>query len=91
MLTRFWFRFDLKFDQPHPTGTLLGCGVTASSKEEAIEYLKKIVFRTYEFPRINECIEGVDVASLDKGHVQPNMDDPTRPGVWFPFGYREEQ
>jgi hypothetical protein len=90
MLTRFWFRFDLTFDQPHPPGTLLGCGVTAESKEEAIRLLEEKVFHSDAFPHIKECIGGVDIKSIDKGHVQPNMANPERLGVWFPLGYQDQ-
>jgi hypothetical protein len=89
MLRRFWFEFVLTFGDPHPGGTLLGCGVTAASKEEAIILLKQRVFtgELFQFPKIKRCVEDVDIATLDRGHVIPNMSDPDQPGIWFPLGY----
>jgi hypothetical protein len=87
MLTRYWFKFDLTIDQSPPPGTLLGCGVTASSRHEAIQLLENRVFRSDSLPPIKECVEGVDIAELDPGHVRPNMSDPELPGIWFPVGY----
>ena len=87
MLTRFWFKFDLVLDQRPPLGTLLGCGVTARSREAAIQLLKERVFQSDSLPPIKQCIEKVDPGTLDKGHIQPNMGDPDKPGIWFPLGY----
>ena len=89
MLRRYWFKFDLTIDQSPPSGTLLGCGVTATSRDEAIQMLEDRVFHSGSLPPIKECVEGVDVAALDPGHVRPNMGDPEQPGIWFPLGYEE--
>ncbi len=88
MLTRYWFRFDQTINQPHPMGTLAGCGVTACSREEALQMLAERVFRSDTLPPIKECIEAVDVSQLDENHVRPNMGNPTSPGVWYPLGYQ---
>jgi hypothetical protein len=87
MLRRFWFEFDTTLAQSPPLGTLLGCGVTAQSKEEALLMLKERVFRKEPLPRIKRYVEDVDTASLDKNHVIPNMGDPAVARVWFPLGY----
>jgi hypothetical protein len=87
MLTRYWFKFDLSINQLPPLGTVLGCGVTAASRGEAIQLLRDRVFHTDSLPPIKECVEGVDVDMLDQNHVRPNMGDPERRGIWFPLGY----
>jgi hypothetical protein len=86
-LRRYWFKFKLSFHRPHPGGTLMGCGVTACSKDEAIALLSERVFTFQTLPLIEKCIEDVDISNLDANHVRPNMGDPTRWGIWFPLGY----
>jgi hypothetical protein len=87
MLTRYWFTFDLTLKQLPPPGTLLGCGVTAPSREAALQLLKDRVFRSDPLPPIKQCLEKVDIGTLDKGHIHPNRGDPEKPGIWFPLGY----
>jgi hypothetical protein len=83
----YWFKFDLSVNDPHPTGTLMGCGVTASSKEEALELLRERVFRSQPMPSFKKCIEDVEMSELDKKHVLPNIGDSSQRGIWFPLGY----
>lgn len=83
MLKRFWFKFALL----SPADALnLGCGVTADDEEDARKIVRDCVFGRYSPRRIDAVIENVDVATLDAGHVKPNMGDPTVYGVWFPLG-----
>ena len=72
-----------------PGGALLGCGVTASSQEEAIVFLKEQVFNVLPFPNIKRCIENVELGSLDQNHMIPNMGDHRQIGIWFPLVYNE--
>jgi len=87
-LQKYWFEFRLSMNDPHPIGTLMGCGVTASSKAEAIELLRERVFRSDSLPLIEKCIEGVEVSHLDPRHVLPNIGDVSQKGIWFPLGYQ---
>jgi hypothetical protein len=73
-------------DNP-PLGILKGCGVTAPSKEYAIDIIKKKVFKNSELPEIIEFVENIDIRTLDENHVRPNMGNPVVPGIWFPLGY----
>ena len=83
-LRRFWFIFR----NPPPLSPLgLGCGITALSREEAIEILAETVFAGQTFPAIDRVIEDVDVRTLDPLHVVPNMGQVANRGVWFPLGY----
>ncbi len=86
MLHRYWFEFDITLADLPPAGTLLGCGVTAESKEDAIG-LMELVFRRGSLPGIKNCVDDVQLASLDQNHVTPNMGDPDKAGIWFPLGY----
>jgi hypothetical protein len=86
-LLRFWFKFDLRLRDPQPPGVLIGCGVTAFDRDDAIRILKEIVFSAHAFPEIKTEVADVDISNLDEGHVRPNMGDPSRRGVWFPLGY----
>jgi hypothetical protein len=84
-LRRYWFTFDIDIRKPHPSGVLLGCGVTASDREDAEKILRERVFIAEPVPRIKSVIEDIDISTLDPGHVLPNMSDPTPRGVWFPL------
>ncbi len=66
---------------------IIGCGVTAENITEAKLLLKEKVFNDKDLPTIINIIEGVDISTLDAGHVTPNMGNPVVKGVWFPIGY----
>ena len=74
MLTPIWFR----------TSAGLGYGVTAMSREEAIE-----LRRLHGYPRSGEeitaVIPSVAFADLDQNHVVPNAGPMAVRGVWFPM------
>ena len=89
-LHKYWFKFRLTIADPHPIGTLMGCGVTASSKEDALQLLRERVFRSLSLPSIDKCLEDVVMSDLDAKHVVPNVGDSSRIGVWFPLGYDSE-
>jgi hypothetical protein len=85
-LTRYWLKF--KGSLPDlPPGLVLGCGVTAFDYADAISIVQQKVFKGKELPEIKTKIENIDISTLDKGHVLPNMKDPTLRGVWFPGEY----
>jgi hypothetical protein len=83
-LRRFWFRFD---DLPKFAPVRLGCGVTARDYDDAIDILGSTVFRGQTMPTIASVTDDVDISTLDRGHVIPNMEVPVFRGVWFPKGY----
>ncbi len=86
-LRRYWSVSALTTADPHPAGTLLGCGVTAYSREDAEALMKERVFTKVPFPAIAGVREDVDVSTLDAGHVLPNMGNVLKRGIWFPIGY----
>jgi hypothetical protein len=83
---RYWFRFE---KLPNPSAINLGCGVTASDYEDAISLLRERVFGQNGPPPIEECIENVDVSTLEPKHVAPNLGAVHLRGIWFPQGYEE--
>jgi hypothetical protein len=86
-LHRYWFKFELTMADPHPPGVLLGCGVTAFSQSDALDLMKERVFTKFPFPPVKSVQEDVDVSTLDRGHVLPNMGNVLKRGIWFPIGY----
>lgn len=88
MLRRYWFNFEIAQTSP----LSFGCGVTAYDKDDAIRTLRERVFaRTWltglsstDVAPITQCIEDVDVRTLDQNHVVPNMGVVPCRGVWFP-------
>ena len=84
VLHRYWFRFE-RLKQPSPLN--LGCGVTAFSKEDAVELMKQMIFLAEDL-QIKECIEEVDITSLDQKHIIPNMGNVVVRGIWFPLGFQ---
>jgi hypothetical protein len=85
-MTRYWFEFNGSL-QELPPGLILGCGVTAFDYADAISIVQQKVFKGKVLPEIKTKIENIDISTLDKAHVLPNMKDPTLRGVWFPGGY----
>lgn len=83
MLTRFWFQLQ-PFAEATPLN--LGCGVTAESEEAALSMVRTRVFAGAPF-EVEHTIADVDLATLDQGHIIPNMGNPIVRGVWFPLGY----
>ncbi|MBB5356834.1 hypothetical protein HDE76_000016 [Rhodanobacter sp. ANJX3] len=85
-LERYWIRFEL---EPFSSGPKPGCGVTAHNYDDALEILRRTIFKDKVLPPIQEVIEKVDISSLDQKHVIPNMEVPTRRGVWYPRGFTD--
>ena len=85
-MQRFWFEFAVEDPRSLPAGTRMGCGVTANSEEEALDFLKERVFKGQPLPAIGKKVLDVDVETLDANHVRPNMGNPATRGVWFPLG-----
>lgn len=86
--TRFWIEFDVAPGdyEVHPSYSLagLGCGVTGYTFEDVLHLLQTKLFRDDPLPPIRSVIEGVDINTLDPGHVLPNIDPPSERGIWFP-------
>ena len=77
MLRPYWIKMD------KPEG--LGYGITARSEDDAGTLLRLVL--------PNDCaiisIKPVkDAASLDQGHIIPNMGNMLRRGIWYPLGYQ---
>ncbi|WP_156338476.1 hypothetical protein [Chondromyces crocatus] len=70
-----------------PPGIRMGCGVTASSVEEATALVQERVFGGKPLPQLREVVTDVDVSALDPSHVRVNMGNPVLRGIWFPLGY----
>lgn len=90
LLRRFWFQFETTDPLRLPGGIGMGCGVTAANELVAIEIVERKVFKGGAMPRFS-IQPDIDVSILDPSRVRPNMNVPTRPGVWFPLGYEGEQ
>lgn len=87
LLKRYWIKLKRQEGVQFPPGTVIGCGVSARDYQDAILLLDKKIFKGNRVLEIEEYIENVDISILDKGHVIPNMGDPTVRGIWFPLGY----
>ena len=88
-LIRYWFEFE-NTDNVRSYGIQIGCGVTAFNYSDALNILTTKMFKDGLMPEITNCIENVDIRTLDKGHVIPNiMWSPSERGIWFPLGYHD--
>jgi hypothetical protein len=85
-MPRYWVRL---VPLEPPTAANLGIGVTAFDREDALNLIKRHVFPDRRMPPVVEIIENVDVSTLDRRHVIPNMHPAIRPGIWFPKGYED--
>ena len=83
-LEKYWFRF-VQFSEP--TALNLGCGVSAHSLQDAINIMREYIFGDNGPPEIIEQIEQIELDSLEKNHVLPNIGNVAIRGVWFPQGY----
>lgn len=86
-LVRFWIEFEQTIDDQPPPGTLIGVGVTAVDRDDALRLVAERVFEGEPLPPIKGLRTDVDLSTLDAGHVIPNMEPPVRRGVWYPRGY----
>jgi len=86
ILHRYWFEFDIPSGLACPPGIGFGCGVSAFDYTDAIDQIKKKVFKEIEIPSITKYVKNIDVSNLD-GHIKPNMESPAKRGIWFPLGY----
>ena len=84
LLHRYWIHFA---DDAlvRSLGLSLGCGVTASSLEDARTLLQEQLFRDTPLPPFARVIEDVDVTTLEANHVRANSGVVTWRGIWFPF------
>ncbi|CAA9575973.1 MAG: hypothetical protein AVDCRST_MAG18-2549 [uncultured Thermomicrobiales bacterium] len=89
LLKRYW----ITFASPPPRGRdgfiLSGpldrlCGVTAYTLDDALYLIREQLCLGRKLPPIQKVIEDVDVASVDSGHIRPNMGEPFWRGVWWP-------
>lgn len=85
-MTRYWFEFKINSTSAFPPGIGIGCGVTAHDYADAIKLLDEKVFTRIKRPPFTKIIENIDIATLDQGHVIPNMKPPVSRGIWFPLG-----
>lgn len=81
-LTRYWISFAGIGRWP------VGCGVTASSVDDAFNLVRSDVLEPMgitEMPEIERVIENVDVSTLDAWNVLPHVVRPPNwRGVWYP-------
>ncbi|WP_316364684.1 hypothetical protein [Candidatus Thiodiazotropha sp. CDECU1] len=87
-LTRYWFEFE-KPDKDEvwrlaKAGVGRGCGVTAFTEDDALNILKSELFNEGDVPAVKKVTPDIDVNTLDKGHVIPNMGVVSMRGVWYP-------
>ena len=87
-LIRYWFEFK-KTENTFLSGAGIGCGVTAYNYSDALQILTTKLFKDVMMPEITNCIENIDIKTLDQGHVIPNMWTPSERGIWFPLGFHD--
>jgi hypothetical protein len=80
-LKRYWFTFT---KGPVPSPLNIGCGVSASSYEDALELMQERFGREL-LQRVVGHVDNIDVSTLDPGHVLPNMGVVSNRGIWFPL------
>lgn len=84
MLHRYWVRFRVDIRSAHAPGTLLGIGVTAYNRDDALEIIAERVYKSDVLPEIATLVEDVDMSTLDEKHVLPNIGNVFVRGVWYP-------
>lgn len=86
LLTRYWIIFDVSRIPQLQFRFAWGCGVTAYSYEDALFLIQIQIFEELQqpMPPIKTVVENIDISTLDKNHILPNMGVPVWRGVWFP-------
>jgi hypothetical protein len=90
-LTTYWIELDPSLSANElPAGTKLGCGVTAESRDDAIDLMWTRVFSNVDDkPKISRIVSPVDFDTIDQKHVLPNIGNFLLRGIWYPLGYAE--
>jgi hypothetical protein len=83
MLQRFWFKFVVG----PCSATVLECGVTAYTFDDAVSILRATLFAEGGMPEIREVVANIDIHPLDRGQIPPNRESPLWRGVWYPKGH----
>lgn len=83
MLRRYWFTFEGDA-RSLPAGLAMGSGVTAASRDEAAELIRRDLLSGKDLPPVARVVEDVDVSTLDPNHVLPNIGPSNVRGIWFP-------
>lgn len=86
-MIRYWIKFNFENYASIPSGTRMGCGVTALNYEDALKLINDKLFGNKPMAPIEQLIEDIDISTLDANHILPNIGLPTRRGIWFPVGY----
>ena len=87
-MKRYWIEFSKDPGHELPLFAARGVGVTARTKEDALNIVYSSILAGHPRPAVAKLIEDVDIATLDEGHVRPNMGNPVAPGIWFPLGFQ---
>lgn len=80
----FWIEFEKVEGKELPIGTGWGCGVTAYDKEDAINLMKKLIFKDWKDIPILSSKENITLDDLEQNHVAPNIGNIMIRGIWFP-------
>lgn len=80
----YWFEFKTLDEIKLPVGTKLGCGVTAYDKDDAINMMKKLIFKGWDKIPISLIKENISLDDLEQNHVKPNIGNIMVRGIWFP-------
>jgi hypothetical protein len=78
------FFIELERSESLSVELLLGVGITAWTKEDALGLLYSVVFEGKAPARVIKVTEDVDVKRLDADHIAPHVGDVKARGVWFP-------
>ncbi len=76
----YWVTFT---DVAGRSGLGLGAGVTGHDQDDALSLIEQAFGRL----TVSKITAVDDLASLDQGHVRPNMGSIFLRGVWFPLGH----
>jgi hypothetical protein len=84
MLHRCWLTVSGTNLRP---GSDRGVGVTAFTDQDALNILKE-TFPTDKYSYTVERIEfDIDLGTLDRNHIIPNMHPSVWRGIWYPMGH----
>ena len=86
LLKKFWIQFNLEGKQYALQSMFIskGVGVTAFTKEDALELIQSKIFKNEKLPPVTEISEDHDTSTIKDKKITSNMGACTWRGIWYP-------
>ncbi len=87
-LKKYWIRVETSAHDTNSWISALGYGITAFSREDAIDMLRTEAFEGQPMPEVVEVVEDVDEEEIQKRYGMAKLEAFLWPGIWYPTWYK---